>query len=179
MPQSCVRFSGEVSNRPHALVEKRPQRPVMSRQPKSQPASSRTTARRTTSSGSTSRRSGPARCREGETRDPAPSRGAPAGSARGEKAKAGFALIKQDCIYREPDVLLSPSTASEALRSPDRLDRVHLVGFGDRRKAEDLPRLLTESVAGEVVLVQPRCVMMTIAPQHLSLSVRRSGTESS
>ena len=25
-------------------------------------------------------------------------------------------------------------TASEALRSPDRLDRVHLVGFGDRRK---------------------------------------------
>jgi len=45
-------------------------------------------------------------------------------------------------------------TASEALRSPDRLDRVHLVGFGGRRKAEDLPRLLTESVAGEVVLVQ-------------------------
>jgi hypothetical protein len=70
-------------------------------------------------------------------------------------------------------------TASEALRSPDRLDRVHLVGFGDRRKAEDLPRLLTESVADEVVLVQPRCVMMTIAPRHLSLSVRRSGTESS
>jgi Asp-tRNA(Asn)/Glu-tRNA(Gln) amidotransferase A subunit family amidase len=27
-----------------------------------------------------------------------------------EKAKAGFALIKQDRIYREPDVLLSPST---------------------------------------------------------------------
>ena len=26
-----------------------------------------------------------------------------------EKAKAGFALIKQDRIYREPDVLLSPS----------------------------------------------------------------------
>jgi hypothetical protein len=38
---------------------------------------------------------------------------------------------------------------------------------------------LTESVADEVVLVQPRCVMMTIAPRHLSLSVRRSGTESS
>jgi len=27
-----------------------------------------------------------------------------------EKAKAGFALIKQDRIYREPDVLLAPST---------------------------------------------------------------------
>ena len=40
-------------------------------------------------------------------------------------------------------------------RSPDRLDRVHLVGFGDRRKAEDLPRLLTESVADEVSSCSP------------------------
>ena len=47
------------------------------------------------------------------------------------------------------------STAPEALRSPDRLDPVHLVGFGERRKAQDLPRLLREHVADEVVLVQP------------------------
>src|SRR5882724_2436562 len=45
-------------------------------------------------------------------------------------------------------------TAGEALPSPDRLDRVHLVGFGDRREAEDLPRLLAEHVADQVVLVQ-------------------------
>ena len=32
---------------------------------------------------------------------------------------------------------------------------MHLVGFGDRRKAHDLPRLLREHVADEVVLVQP------------------------
>src|SRR6516225_3187122 len=37
-------------------------------------------------------------------------------------------------------------TASKALRSPDRLDCLYLVGFGDRRKAEDLPRPLTENV---------------------------------
>jgi len=45
--------------------------------------------------------------------------------------------------------------APKASRSPDRLDAVDLVGFGDRRKAEDLPRLLCENVADEVVLVQP------------------------
>jgi len=32
---------------------------------------------------------------------------------------------------------------------------MHLVGFGDRRKAQDLPRLLCKNVADEVVLVQP------------------------
>jgi hypothetical protein len=32
---------------------------------------------------------------------------------------------------------------------------VLLVGFGDRRKAQDLPQLLREHVADEVVLVQP------------------------
>src|SRR6516162_1426533 len=46
-------------------------------------------------------------------------------------------------------------TAGEASRSPDRVDRVHLVGFGDRRKAHNLPRLLAEHVANQVVLVQP------------------------
>jgi len=46
-------------------------------------------------------------------------------------------------------------TSGETSRSPDRLDRVHLVGFGDRWKAEDFPRLLAENVADEVVLVQP------------------------
>src|SRR6516164_4901808 len=39
--------------------------------------------------------------------------------------------------------------------SPHRLDTVDLVGFGDRRKAQDLPRLLREDMADEVVLVQP------------------------
>jgi hypothetical protein len=34
----------------------------------------------------------------------------------------------------------------EALRSPDRLDLVQLVGFGDCREAQDLPRLLLERV---------------------------------
>src|SRR5262249_61973819 len=46
-------------------------------------------------------------------------------------------------------------TPPEASRSPDRLDPMHLVGFRDRRKAQDLPRLLRENVADEVVLVQP------------------------
>jgi len=32
---------------------------------------------------------------------------------------------------------------------------VHLVGFGDRREAHNLPWLLAEHVADEVVLVQP------------------------
>ena len=46
-------------------------------------------------------------------------------------------------------------TAREGLRSPDRLDLVHLVGFGDRREAHDLPGLLPEHVADEIVFVQP------------------------
>ena len=46
-------------------------------------------------------------------------------------------------------------TPGEALRPPDRRDLVHLLGFGDRRKAHHLPRLLPEHVADEVVLVQP------------------------
>src|SRR5207248_889910 len=45
--------------------------------------------------------------------------------------------------------------AGEASRSPDRLDLVRPVGFGDRRKAQDFPVLLAEDVADEVVFVQP------------------------
>ena len=45
--------------------------------------------------------------------------------------------------------------AGEPSRSPDRLVLVHLVGFGDRRKAHDLPRLLGEHMANEIILVQP------------------------
>ncbi len=41
----------------------------------------------------------------------------------------------------------------EASRSPDRFDLVDLVRFGDRRKANDLPRLLAEHVTDEVVFV--------------------------
>jgi hypothetical protein len=43
----------------------------------------------------------------------------------------------------------------EALRPPYRHDLVDLVGFGDRPKGHDLPRLLPEHVADKVVLVQP------------------------
>ena len=60
-------------------------------------------------------------------------------------------------------------TTPEAPGSPDRLDFVDLVGFSDRRKAQDLPRLLRENVADEVVPCS-RCMMMTIAPWRLSLS---------
>src|SRR5207302_3289378 len=61
-------------------------------------------------------------------------------------------------------------TAPEAARSPDRLDAVHLVGFGDCRKAQDFPVLLSEHVADEVVLVQPlhdeddRAVPLVVEP---------------
>ena len=46
-------------------------------------------------------------------------------------------------------------TTCEAPRSQDRLDLVHLVHFGDRRKAQDFPLLLRENMADQVVLVQP------------------------
>ena len=45
-------------------------------------------------------------------------------------------------------------TAPEAAWSPDRLDLVRLIGFGDRRKAQHFPGLLREDVADEVILVQ-------------------------
>src|SRR5207249_7005995 len=43
----------------------------------------------------------------------------------------------------------------KASRSPDGLDLVHLVSFGDRRKAENLPGLLREDVADGIVFLQP------------------------
>ena len=46
-------------------------------------------------------------------------------------------------------------TTCEAPRSQDRLDLVHLVHFGDRRKAQDFPLLLRENMADQVVLMQP------------------------
>jgi hypothetical protein len=49
---------------------------------------------------------------------------------------------------------LTPS-AGEAAWFPDRLDPVRLVDLGDRRKAHNLPGLLREPVADQIVLVQP------------------------
>jgi hypothetical protein len=46
-------------------------------------------------------------------------------------------------------------TAPEPSRSPDRLDFMDFVGFGDRRKAQHLPGLLRKDVADKVVFVQP------------------------
>ena len=46
-------------------------------------------------------------------------------------------------------------TAGEAPRSPDRLDLVRFVSFGDRRKAQNLPVLLRQDVTDEVIFVQP------------------------
>src|SRR5205823_970941 len=46
-------------------------------------------------------------------------------------------------------------SAREGLRSADRLNLVHLVLLGDRRKAHDVPRFLREDVADEIVFVQP------------------------
>jgi len=46
-------------------------------------------------------------------------------------------------------------TAREGLRSPDRLNLVHLLHFGDRRKAQGVPGFLREDVADEIVFVQP------------------------
>ena len=45
--------------------------------------------------------------------------------------------------------------ALEAPRSPDGFDPMHLIGFGDRWKAQDIPRLLGQYVADKIVLVQP------------------------
>jgi hypothetical protein len=44
--------------------------------------------------------------------------------------------------------------AAEGLPSEHRLGPVQLVVFGNRRETHDLPRLLRQHVAGEVVLVQ-------------------------
>jgi hypothetical protein len=45
-------------------------------------------------------------------------------------------------------------TSGEAFRLPDRLDLVQFVGFGNRWKAHDLPRLLAEHMADQIVFVQ-------------------------
>jgi hypothetical protein len=44
--------------------------------------------------------------------------------------------------------------ADKTLRSPDRLDLVLLVFFGNRWKAHNLPPLLREHMADEIVFVQ-------------------------
>ena len=58
----------------------------------------------------------------------------------------------------------------EALRSPDRLDLVHLVGFGDRRKAQDFPRLLREDVPDEVVELN-QLIPETARPINLIVAI--------
>jgi len=62
--------------------------------------------------------------------------------------------------------------------SPDRIDDLPLVVLGDRRKAHDLPGLLRQHVADEIIpRVTPegrlscrRCMISTMAPCCLSLS---------
>jgi hypothetical protein len=49
--------------------------------------------------------------------------------------------------------LAAPSR--EMLRSQHRVDQLGLVVLGDCREAHDVPRLLRQHVAGEIVLVQP------------------------
>jgi hypothetical protein len=59
-----------------------------------------------------------------------------------------------------------------------RLDLVQLIVVGDRRETHDLPRLLRQHVAGEVIprvtpegrLSCSRCMISTMAPVSLSLS---------
>src|SRR5216683_7255283 len=45
--------------------------------------------------------------------------------------------------------------AARSIAVPKSLDLVRLLGFGNRRKAQNLPRLLPEDVADEVVFMQP------------------------
>ena len=49
---------------------------------------------------------------------------------------------------------VAPAAPGRA-HSPDRLEPVLLIGFGDGRKAEHLPLLLRENMADQIVLVQP------------------------
>ena len=68
---------------------------------------------------------------------------------------------------------------AEGLPTEHGLDPVQLVLVGDRRETHDLPRLLRQHVAGEVIpRVKPegrlscsRCMISTMAP--VSLSLRR------
>ena len=67
---------------------------------------------------------------------------------------------------------------AEGLPTEHGLDPVQLVLVGDRRETHDLPRLLRQHVAGEVIpRVKPegrlscsRCMISTMAPVSLSLS---------
>jgi hypothetical protein len=69
------------------------------------------------------------------------------------------ASVSKTCLVRferlAADVQSLALPAPKALRSPDGLDLVHLVRFGDRRKAENLPGLLREDVADGIVFLQP------------------------
>jgi hypothetical protein len=58
----------------------------------------------------------------------------------------------------------------EALRSPDRLDLVHLVPFGDRRKAHNLHPSCASTWRTRSSSCS-RCMMITMAPWRLSLSL--------
>jgi hypothetical protein len=68
--------------------------------------------------------------------------------------------------------------AAEGLPTEHGLDPVQLIVIGDRRETHDLPRLLRQHMAGEVVpRVKPegrlscrRCMISTIARESLSLS---------
>jgi hypothetical protein len=67
----------------------------------------------------------------------------------------GPADVLQDIERLTIAVQRLAQTAGKTSRSPDRLDPVHLVGFGDRRKAQNFPGLQRKDVADEVGLVQP------------------------
>jgi len=58
-----------------------------------------------------------------------------------ERANKSSAPSQGSSAARPPDyrVQCLAQTAGEAFRSPDRLDRVHLVGFGDRLQTRALP----------------------------------------
>jgi hypothetical protein len=70
------------------------------------------------------------------------------------------------------------AAAGEILPPEERLDQLGLVVLGDRREAHDLPFLLRQHVADEIVprvtpegrLSCSRCIMRTMAPASLSFS---------
>ena len=79
-----------------------------------------------------------------------------------------------DCVPF--DSLAAP--AREMLRPQHRVDKLRLVRLGERREAHDLPLLLRQHVAREIVpRVMPegrlscsRCMINMMAPASLSLS---------
>ena len=70
------------------------------------------------------------------------------------------------------------AAAGEILRPDERVDQLALVVLGDCREAHDVPRLLRQHVAGEVVprvtpegrLSCSRCMITTMTPLRLSFS---------